>query len=76
VPGEYHVLDTDYEKFSCVYSCEQEGELRIQFAWLLSRTMVMDDETLNYAMEVFSRNGIDISLFYNTYQGDDCPYPV
>ena len=22
-PGEYNVLDTDYETFTCIYSCEQ-----------------------------------------------------
>merc|ERR1712002_330806 len=75
VPGEYHVLDTDYEKFSCVYSCSQEGPLRVQYAWLLTRSVDLDEDTYNHAMQVFKDNDIDISLFHKTHQGDDCPYP-
>ncbi|XP_068207713.1 apolipoprotein D-like [Palaemon carinicauda] len=72
--AEYHVLDTDYEKFACVYNCVQTGPVRAQYAWLLSRTTDMDDETYNHAMGVFTDNGIDISLFQPTYQASDCPY--
>ncbi|KAK7073570.1 hypothetical protein SK128_002429 [Halocaridina rubra] len=73
--GEYHVLDTDYEQFSCVYNFVQQGEVRVQDAWILSRTMVMQENTFSHAMQVFVDNGIDISIFDATYQGDDCPYP-
>ncbi|XP_071518894.1 apolipoprotein D-like [Panulirus ornatus] len=74
IPGEYHVLDTDYESFSAVYNCIQAGEYHFQYAWILSRTMTLDQTTLDYAHQVFLANGIDISLMHATYQGDDCPY--
>lgn len=74
VPSEYHVLDTDYTTFSAVYNCEQVEEMRFQYAWILSRTPTMDQETYDYARQVFVDNGIDVTIFQPTYQGDDCPY--
>ncbi|XP_068207715.1 apolipoprotein D-like [Palaemon carinicauda] len=74
--GDYHVLGTDYENFSCVYDCGQDGPLRTQHAWLLTRAKIPDEATFEIANEVFARNGIDVSLFHRTHQGDDCPYVV
>jgi len=74
IPAEYHILDTDYENFSSVYNCIQEGEYHFQYAWTLSRTPVMDEAILEKAKNAFSVNGIDLELFHLTYQGDDCPY--
>ncbi|KAK7019434.1 hypothetical protein SK128_011432 [Halocaridina rubra] len=74
IPAEYHILDTDYDTFSSVYNCIQEGEFHWQFAWVLSRTQQLDDTTYAYARQVFVDNGIDLDLFHFTYQGDDCPY--
>ncbi|XP_064082823.1 apolipoprotein D-like [Macrobrachium nipponense] len=75
IPAEYHILDTDYENFSSVYNCIQEGILRFQFAWVLSRTMTLDEAIYTHAKQVFADNDIDVTIFQTTYQGDDCPYP-
>ncbi|CAC5382784.1 APOD [Mytilus coruscus] len=36
-PGQYWVLDTDYESYSVVYSCRQQGLQRIESAFILTR---------------------------------------
>ncbi|ROT72886.1 hypothetical protein C7M84_008705 [Penaeus vannamei] len=36
VPAEYHILDTDYENYSSVYNCFEEGDYHWQYAWLLT----------------------------------------
>lgn len=72
--GVYNVLDTDYETYSCVYACAQVGELREQFAWILSRTEELDADTLTAARAVYESNGIDVSFFQDTPQGGDCVY--
>ncbi|XP_064082822.1 apolipoprotein D-like [Macrobrachium nipponense] len=74
--GDYHVLDTDYETFSCVYSCGQVGPLRVEYAWLLTRNVIVDEALVERANQVFTKNGIDVSNFQPTHQGDDCPYAV
>ncbi|XP_068207714.1 apolipoprotein D-like [Palaemon carinicauda] len=75
-PGDYHVLDTDYESFACVYNCDVQGNLRVQFAWVLTRDMNPNEATLERANKVFAKNGIDVSFFHRVHQGDDCPYVV
>ncbi|XP_042216843.1 apolipoprotein D-like isoform X2 [Homarus americanus] len=74
VAAKYHVLDTDYETFTAVYNCVQEANLKFEYAWILSRSMTMDEATLETARQVFISNNIDINFFSTTYQGDDCPY--
>ncbi|MPC38436.1 Apolipoprotein D [Portunus trituberculatus] len=74
IPAEYHVLDTDYESFSAVYNCLQLGPERFEYAWILSRSQTLEQETYDHARQVFANNGIDITAFHSTYQGDDCPY--
>lgn len=73
-PAEYHVLDTDYTTFSAVYNCVQLEEMRFQYAWILSRNPTLQPEIYDHARQVFEDNGIDVSLFHSTYQGNDCPY--
>ncbi|XP_063414977.1 apolipoprotein D-like [Mytilus trossulus] len=36
-PEPYWILDTDYESFSLVYSCRQEGFQKIESAFILTR---------------------------------------
>ncbi|XP_045129429.1 apolipoprotein D-like isoform X2 [Portunus trituberculatus] len=74
IPAEYHVLDTDYTNFTAVYNCEQLGELRYQFAWILARHTTLDQSIYEHARKVFENNGIDVSLFNPIHQGEDCPY--
>ncbi|XP_063586422.1 apolipoprotein D-like [Penaeus indicus] len=73
-PAEYHVLATDYENYSSVYNCFEEGEYRWQYAWLLTRAQFPSADLLATARQAFADNGIDLDSFHVTYQGDDCPY--
>ncbi|XP_018012794.1 apolipoprotein D [Hyalella azteca] len=77
-PGEsvgfYNVLATDYETYSCVYTCAQIGDLRDQYAWVISRTWELDDATLAVVLDVFESNGIDTAVLQPTPQGGDCIY--
>ena len=44
VPGDYFILDTDYDNYSCVYSCnEYIGKVQI-YVWILSRSIHPSDE--------------------------------
>jgi len=74
IPAEYHILDTDYTTFSSVYNCLQVGPERFEYAWILSRSPVLEQETYDHARQVFADNGIDLNLFHSTYQGEDCTY--
>ncbi|XP_042886996.1 apolipoprotein D-like [Penaeus japonicus] len=74
VPALYHVLNTDYENFSSVYNCFEEGNYHWQYAWLLTRAQFPSEEVIAAGRQAFTDNGIDLDLFHVTYQGDDCPY--
>ncbi|KAL7646889.1 UNVERIFIED_CONTAM: hypothetical protein RMT77_002146 [Armadillidium vulgare] len=72
----YIVLYTDYETYSCVFSCDQvTADSQDVFAWILARNVPLSQDTIDAALAVFESNGVDTSLFQEqTYQGDDCPY--
>merc|ERR1719244_1257674 len=75
IPAEYHILDTDYENFSAVYNCVQLPlNQKLEYAWILSREPVLEQQYVDQALQIFSDNGIDLSPFSETHQGDDCPY--
>jgi hypothetical protein len=44
----YHIIDSDYENYSIVYSCSNTyfGYARSEIAWILSRDQVMDETLL------------------------------
>ncbi|CAG0891654.1 unnamed protein product [Darwinula stevensoni] len=73
--GTYLVLDTDYETFSAVYSCQAIGDRALEFAWILSREKTMSDELLHAVLDIFAGFGIDLGRFTTTHQGRDCVYP-
>jgi apolipoprotein D and lipocalin family protein len=72
--GQYAVLDTDYENWSAVYSCQGLGPLYIEFAWLLARERNATEENVNLALAQYEKFGIDITKFYDTEQSEDCVY--
>ncbi|RXG73382.1 Apolipoprotein D [Armadillidium vulgare] len=71
-----HCFYTDYETYSCVFSCDQiTADSQDVFAWILARNVPLSQDTIDAALAVFESNGVDTSLFQEqTYQGDDCPY--
>ena len=49
-PGDYWILDTDYESFSSVYSCNDDT--RIEHASILTREIYPSDETVNMSKQL------------------------
>ena len=72
--GTYEVLDTDYENWTAIYSCDSISIFTIEFAWIMSRTNTLSEQLLAQAEAVFTRNGIDVNKFRPTAQSDDCNY--
>lgn len=87
--GNYHVLDTDYENYTIVYSCRTllGGRAKNEYIWILSRNPLdptVDSEEhariTSHAKEVMAKNvpGFDWDkTMYRTIQGvqNDCIYP-
>uniref|UniRef100_A0A4Y0BP82 Apolipoprotein D n=1 Tax=Anopheles funestus TaxID=62324 RepID=A0A4Y0BP82_ANOFN len=74
--SNYWVLDTDYENYSIVWSCEPLGEDRsLEYYWLLSRTPSLpEDETLRERIEMLKEvNGIvDDELIVTEHFAEGC----
>lgn len=52
--GDYNVLDTDYTNYSLVYTCSERSfwffTLKTEYAWFLTRSLNVTEETMNSAM--------------------------
>ena len=69
------ILDTDYENYSCVYSCvEYNYGYYSDFAFIFSRSPHMSDEHVKRCENAFKNIGVDLSRFVKTTQGSACPY--
>jgi apolipoprotein D and lipocalin family protein len=63
-PAPYVVLDTDYESYSVVYSCtELFLGTKYEIYWILSRTKVLNPETVERLMTDLKNQKINTSLF-------------
>ncbi|ROT83858.1 crustacyanin subunit C [Penaeus vannamei] len=71
----YVILDTDYENFSCIYSCvEFNYGYYADFAFIFSRSPKLSDQYLRRCEAAFKEIGVDVSRFAKTVQGSNCPY--
>ncbi|ROT83823.1 crustacyanin subunit C [Penaeus vannamei] len=71
----YVILDTDYENFSCIYSCtEYNFGYYSDFSFIFSRSPSLSDQYLRRCEAAFREIGVDVSRFAKTVQGSDCPY--
>ncbi|ROT83802.1 crustacyanin subunit C [Penaeus vannamei] len=71
----YVILDTDYENFSCIYSCvEFNYGYYADFAFIFSRSPSLSDQYLRRCEAAFKEIGVDVSRFAKTVQGSNCPY--
>lgn len=87
--GNYHVLDTDYENYTVVYSCRTllSGRVKNEYVWVLTRNPLdaaIDSKEhariTNLAKDVLAKNvpGFDFDkVMRMTIQGtnNDCIYP-
>ncbi len=60
--GNYLVLDTDFETFSAVYTCDNYGPLKSEIGWILTR--IPDPEESTVLAPIFS---IGLSLVFSTH---------
>ena len=74
--GSYLVLDTDYNTWTAIYSCDAVGIFKFEFAWLMARTPSISQEVEDQGMKVFTGFGIDITRFAPTPQDDTCIYSL
>ncbi|CAG2190366.1 APOD [Mytilus edulis] len=74
-PGQYWVLDTDYESYSVVYSCRQDDFQKIESAFILTRARVGLPAAIR--IQLYSKllaSGINAFDFIPTDQ-TSCPVP-
>lgn len=68
--GDYEVIDTDYENYSIVYSCQDYLMFHVKYGWVLSRDTEFDGEKL---LDTLVEKGkFKKSTFRKTSQ-KDCP---
>ncbi|KAK6182877.1 hypothetical protein SNE40_010462 [Patella caerulea] len=68
----YWVLDTDYDNYSAVFSCESLGGLaHVEFAWILTRNNTISDSLKQKIFKIFEKNGIGTTDIKKTVQ-DNC----
>ena len=73
----YNVLDTDYETYSIVYTCDPSGKGK-PFLWLMARQPVADQALVDQMMakaKSMLPNFDFATLAARDVQGDMCTYP-
>eukprot|EP00354_Favella_ehrenbergii_P009814 CAMPEP_0170463206 /NCGR_PEP_ID=MMETSP0123-20130129/8411_1 /TAXON_ID=182087 /ORGANISM="Favella ehrenbergii, Strain Fehren 1" /LENGTH=219 /DNA_ID=CAMNT_0010728593 /DNA_START=28 /DNA_END=687 /DNA_ORIENTATION=- len=78
--ANYRIIETDYDNYSIVYSCEDifTDYLSIDFLWILSRERTMDDMTMLGHMDTILKVVPDYGFFENhmvCHQGSYCDTP-
>ncbi|KAL2097195.1 hypothetical protein ACEWY4_006402 [Coilia grayii] len=67
-PGDYWVLDTDYNNYTLVYACKNYGPLYADFIWIMSRSRTLPQETVEQLQNTLTSNGIIIDKLTVTNQ--------
>ncbi|KAK4029638.1 hypothetical protein OUZ56_022609 [Daphnia magna] len=55
----YWILGTDYDSYAVGWSCLPFGLFHFEMAWILTRDQNPSDETIDAALAVLEKNGID-----------------
>merc|ERR1711872_104770 len=77
VPGDYQVLDTDYENYAAVYSCKSSlGLFKFETTYLLQRSQSRNETAINEARAVYERNGVSTDNFIQYSSGPNCKYEI
>ena len=74
-PGDYWLIDTDYQNFASVYACTDVfGIVKIEFAWILVRNPnSVSFETMANALDAFKAQNITTANFLPV-MNDGCTY--
>lgn len=72
--SNYWVLDTDYDTYTTVHSCNhnEEENSHIMSNWILTRSHDPEESIIDTALEVFNKFGINLDAFVDTMK-NDCP---
>ncbi|RZF38443.1 hypothetical protein LSTR_LSTR011933 [Laodelphax striatellus] len=74
--GTYWVLDTDYNNYSVVYSCNSIGPvLNMKYVWLFTREPEAPQYILDYMKSFLKEKGLSSILLGKTNQ-ENCNYPI
>ena len=78
-PGSYTVMDSDYDTYSIVYTCESiwYGFASREYLWVLAREPEISNELLQQLSEKIEETLPDYEFWENTVrtvQGDSCAY--
>merc|ERR1719192_558623 len=79
VPGDYEVLETDYESYACVYSCAADVLVaHTEIGYILTREQEYNQELVDKCLNLFEAQGLTSMLegFVTFYSGADCSYEV
>lgn len=74
--GDYQVLDTDYENFAIVYSCDTYYVAKTEYIWILTRQQVVDDSVIMKALKTLKEKvpDYDQTQVRRTKQAGTCKY--
>jgi lipocalin len=64
------IIDTDYVNYSLVYSCRVAKRVKYNYAWILSREKVLNEEIVENLINKLSSFGIDKNDLIKTDQTD------
>ncbi|XP_065342360.1 apolipoprotein D-like [Cloeon dipterum] len=67
----YWVLETDYTRYSVVWSCTEFGTENLQYAWVITRERFPDDVTLAEIERVIAAN--QLADEWEITPNDNCP---
>merc|ERR1712212_349863 len=77
VAGDYRVLDTDYDNWAAVYSCNDWDLFGFfEYTYILTRSQTRDETAVSAAKDVFKREGISLENTVLFPSGPDCTYDV
>ncbi|XP_029162001.1 LOW QUALITY PROTEIN: uncharacterized protein LOC114933539 [Nylanderia fulva] len=70
---KYSVLETDYDNYAVMWSCQGIGPVHAQNAWVMTRERIPSGEVLQKAYGVLDKYKISKTFFVKTDQAD-CAY--
>uniref|UniRef100_A0AAY4A2G7 Apolipoprotein D n=1 Tax=Denticeps clupeoides TaxID=299321 RepID=A0AAY4A2G7_9TELE len=66
--GNYWVLKTDYDNYTLVYGCSNLGGVYANYAWILSRSRTLPEETVAELRATLTSSGIIIDKLTDSEQ--------
>lgn len=63
VNAPYWVIDTDYNTYTLIYSCSTYFGINLEYAWILSRTLTLDDSIVTTLKNKLASFKIDVTKF-------------